>query len=193
MNIGSPILNKEITLDRPICNMLGVLTFVLLTVFGAFIRIPLPFTPVPITAQTLFVLFSGLCLGARLGLLSQLTYVFLGVVGLPVFSGGATGILHLLGPTGGYLFGFCLGAFVTGWLVKFNRDSFLWVLFSVLLGCVTLYVAGVLHLVILFGIGIKKAIYLGVFPFVILEILKILLASAVYIKLKARTNRIFCV
>lgn len=193
MNLAKAVLTREIIQEKAVCNALGVVVFVLLTVFGAFIRIPLPFTPVPITAQTFFVLLSGLCLGARLGILSQFIYVLLGTMGLPVFSGGGSGILHLLGPTGGYLIGFCFGSFVTGFLARFKKDSFVWVVFSVIVGCIFIYVTGVLHLAFLLGIGIKKVFYLGVLPFMIAEILKILLASSIYIKLKTRTNSVFCI
>jgi biotin transporter BioY len=87
-----------------------------LTAIGALISIPLQ--PVPVTLQTLFLYLAGSLLGGRVGALSQIIYVILGVIGLPVFSGGKAGLGVFLGPTGGYLLGFIAGAFVTGKIVE---------------------------------------------------------------------------
>jgi len=75
-----------------------------LTAMGALISIPLQ--PVPVTLQTLFLYLAGSLLGGGLGALSQTVYIMLGVIGLPVFSGGKAGLGVLMGPTGGYLVGF---------------------------------------------------------------------------------------
>ena len=86
--------------------------FAALTAIGAWISIPIP--PVPFTFQVLFVLLAGAVLGSARGGLSQIVYVLLGVIGLPVFAGGASGPGVLFGPTGGYIFGFIVAAFVVG-------------------------------------------------------------------------------
>ena len=86
--------------------IVGVLLFTLLTTLGAIVRIPLPNTPVPLTLQTVFVVLSGVALGARLGLASQLLYVALGTAGMPIFANGGSGIAYVTGPTAGYLLGF---------------------------------------------------------------------------------------
>jgi biotin transport system substrate-specific component len=88
------------------------------TAMGAYIMIPLP--PVPITLQTLFVVLAGALLGGRLGALSQVVYLLLGIIGLPVFHGGKGGLGILLGPTGGYLVGFIAAAYVVGKLIEVN-------------------------------------------------------------------------
>ena len=93
------VLKKEVILDKTLCRVMGVLTFVILTSLGAFVRIPLPFSPVPITLQTFFVLLSGALLGSNLGTISQLSYLLLGASGLPVFTGAGSGLFYLLGPT----------------------------------------------------------------------------------------------
>ena len=85
--------------------------FATLTTLGAYIHIPL--TPIPITLQTLFTYLSGTLLGGRLGALSQLVYVLMGMLGLPVYAGGKAGITHLFGPTGGFLLGFILASRIT--------------------------------------------------------------------------------
>jgi biotin transport system substrate-specific component len=92
-----------------------------LTAIGAYIMIPLP--PVPITFQTLFLNLAGALLGGYLGALSQVVYILLGVIGLPVFAGGKAGLGVLLGPTGGYLFGFVLAALVVGKGYRRRRPS----------------------------------------------------------------------
>ncbi len=89
--------------------------FAALIVAGAFIRVPLPL--VPFTLQTLFVMLAGLLLGGKLGALSVLIYIALGLIGLPVFSSGG-GIGYIFNPNFGYLIGFAIGAFVTGCIAE---------------------------------------------------------------------------
>ncbi|KUK16848.1 biotin transporter BioY, partial [Thermococcus sibiricus] len=86
--------------------------FAALTAVGAQIAIPLG--TVPITLQVLFVLLSGLILGAKLGFLSQIVYLFMGAIGLPVFANFSGGLAYIYGPTGGYLISFPLAAFLAG-------------------------------------------------------------------------------
>ena len=86
------------------------------------VNIPLPFTPVPLSGGTLGVLYTGALLGSRRGAVAVLLYLLEGSAGLPFFSGGAAGFVHLLGPTGGYLAGFPVGAFVTGLLAERGWD-----------------------------------------------------------------------
>src|SRR3989339_566072 len=87
----------------------------------AWFKIPLPFTPVPITLQTLVVLLSGAVLGPYYGALSMILYVAVGALGLPVFAGGGSGIGALLGPTGGYLFSYFIAAFFIGKIVEMRK------------------------------------------------------------------------
>ncbi len=86
------------------------------------INIPLPFTPVPLSGGTLGVLYTGALLGSRRGAVAVVLYLLEGSMGLPFFSGGAAGIVHLFGPTGGYLIGFPVGAFATGLLAERGWD-----------------------------------------------------------------------
>ena len=85
-------------------------------------EIRLPFTPVPLSGGTLGVLYAGALLGSRRGAAAVAVYLLEGFSGLPVFSGGASGIVHLLGPTGGYLLGFPVGAFLVGLLAERGWD-----------------------------------------------------------------------
>ena len=100
--------------------------FAALTGAVAWFKIPLPFTPVPITLQTLMVLLSGAMLGAYFGALSMIIYLILGAIGLPVFAGGSSGIGALFGPSGGYLFSYPVAAFVIGFMLqKKTLNSFI--------------------------------------------------------------------
>nr|WP_269848331.1 biotin transporter BioY [Methanosarcina horonobensis] len=95
--------------------------FAALTAAGAYIQIPIPFSPVPVTLQVFFVLLAGSMLKSKWGSLSMVVYTLLGIAGLPVFAGGSSGLGVLLGPTGGYIFGFILAAFLTASLPRKQR------------------------------------------------------------------------
>src|SRR3989344_7330870 len=97
--------------------------FAALTAAVAWFKIPLPFTPVPITLQTLMVLLSGAMLGSYYGALAMIIYLIVGAIGLPVFAGGSSGIGVLLGPTGGYLFSYPIAAFITGKMLEKKKLS----------------------------------------------------------------------
>lgn len=159
-----------------------------LTAAGAFIVIPLP--PVPITAQTFFMNVAALLLGGTLGALSQLIYVMLGVVGIPVFAGGKAGLGVLFGPTGGYLAGFVLAAFVVGTVNRLkNNPGILWHIFSMLIGMFLIYVPGSSWLSFTAHMSFHKALAVGALPFIPGDLLKIALAALVSFKLKNRIKR----
>lgn len=185
------ILKKEIILDKTLCRIIGVAVFVVLTGLGAFVRIPLPFTPVPITLQTFFVLLSGAFLGSGLGALTQSIYVFLGLCGLPIFTGTGTGMLYLLGPTGGYLFGFILAGFLVARLTRYSSNN-LFLTFAVFcIADLALLLSGVIWLRILFGSSFRKLLLIGLIPFIPGDLLKALTAAGLYLKLKSRIKEIF--
>ena len=92
--------------------------FAALTAAVSPFKIPLGFTPVPITLQTLMVLLSGAMLGPYYGALAMILYILVGALGLPVFAGGGSGIGALLGPSGGYLFSYFIAAFVVGKMLE---------------------------------------------------------------------------
>jgi biotin transport system substrate-specific component len=145
---------------------------------SARISIPLPFTPVPITAQTLAVLLVGALYGARLGLATLLAYLAEGLAGLPVFHQGTFGPAVLFGPTGGYLFGFALAAFLVGWLLEEQRRSgLLPTVATFLVGDIALNALGALWLAHFVGVG--HAWTDGVLPFIPGEVIKIVVATAV--------------
>ena len=110
-------------LDRGV-RLLATLAVTGLTALAAQISIPLPFTPVPFTLQPMVVLLGGAALGARLGMMSQVIYLALGIAGFPVFAASPLpqGVLRLLGPTGGYLMSYPFAAFLTGALAERGFD-----------------------------------------------------------------------
>lgn len=157
--------------------------FAALTAVGAFIVIPS--YPVPVTLQTLFTYLAGAVLGGSLGALSQLIYLLLGCIGLPVFAGGEAGLGVLLGPTGGYLMGFIVGSFIIGKLVETKGNpSFTWILISMVIGTLAIYTLGVIQLSLWLKTSIEHAISLGVLPFLIGDSLKILLASFITLRVR---------
>ena len=136
------------------------------------VRIPLPFTPIPLTGQTFAVLLVGAALGAKRGLGSLSLYLALGALGLPFFAGGGSGLSYMTGPTLGYLVGFAAAAYVTGLLAerRFDRKVSTAV-FAFLVGQVVIYLFGVVWLAVL--LGFQKALLVGFLPFLIGDALKI--------------------
>jgi biotin transport system substrate-specific component len=142
-----------------------------LTAAGAYMVLPLG--PVPIVLQSLFVLLSGLLLGSRWAAASMGVYLLAGVLGLPVFAGGSGGLAKLLGPTGGYLVGFPLAAFIIGMVAERSRGK-LWLnLLGLVAGSLIIYLFGVTWLKIVLGISAGKALAMGMFPFLPGDALKI--------------------
>lgn len=143
---------------------------------GAFIKVPLP--PIPFTLQTFFVLLAGLLLGPVGGALCLLLYLAVGVLGLPVFSGGGSGLGHLMGPTGGFLVGFVLAAGLAGMARKAPMTPPDWGagLAWGALGTLTLLGCGVAWLVISLDFTWGKAVTAGMLPFLPGAIAKLVLA-----------------
>ncbi|NTW76966.1 MAG: biotin transporter BioY [Syntrophaceae bacterium] len=156
-----------------------------LTALGAYIMIPLPL--IPITMQTLFVILSGALLGGYLGALSQVVYILLGIIGLPVFTGGKAGFGVLIGPTGGYLIGFVVGAFIIGKLTSLRRDpGLLWLMASMFAGMVIVYTLGIAQLMFVAKLSFIKAISVGLLPPLPGDIIKIVVAAFLCRKIRAR-------
>jgi biotin transport system substrate-specific component len=153
----------------------------LFVALAAQVVVPVPFSPVPMTLQPLAVLVVGGLLGAAGGLAALILYLTLGILGLPVFAGGASGALHLAGPTGGYLLAFPIAAAVTGALVgrktELGKGSVLRVLLACALGMVIIHVGGVAQLALLGG-DPALAFRVGFIPFLTGDLLKIGLAAA---------------
>jgi biotin transport system substrate-specific component len=140
------------------------------------VRIPLPFTPVPITGQTFAVLLVGAALGAGRGAGALMLYLLMGMTGLPVFAGGAAGLFHLTGPTGGYLIGFVIAAAAVGRMAEHGWErSFRTSLIPFSLGTLLIYLVGVPWLALY--VGPQAAIQKGLLPFLPGDLIKLLLAA----------------
>ena len=120
--VPASVLADALLPSGALADGLAVVVASLFVAVCAQVEIRLPFTPVPISGATLGVLYAGALLGSRRGAAAVALYLLEGAAGLPVFSGGAAGFLHFLGPTGGYLLGFPIGAFAVGLLAERGWD-----------------------------------------------------------------------
>ncbi len=185
------VWTRELISSAALRKALGASLFLLLTALGAFVRIPLPFTPVPVTLQTLFVLLAGLALGGGLGVVSEACYVALGALGLPLFAGAAGGLAVLAGPTGGYLVAFPIAAWVTGRVAGSEKASWPRVLLALIAGTLVIYALGVAQLTVVLQAGLVKGIQLGALPFLPGDAVKIAVALVLYQSYRTRLARRF--
>jgi biotin transport system substrate-specific component len=149
----------------------------LVVALSAQVLVPVPFSPVPMTLQPLAVLAVGGLIGAVGGVGALMLYLALGVLGLPVFAGGGSAILHLTGPTGGYLLAFPIAAGVTGALSGRVPRSILRVLLACVAGMVIIHAGGVAQLALL-GRDPSLAMRVGFVPFFTGDLLKVGIAAA---------------
>ena len=166
---------KKIEVNKIVKVILVAILGTLLLAISA--KIKIPFYPVPMTMQTFIVLFLGITLGPKIGLLTVSLYLLEGIFGLPVFAGTpekGVGFIYFAGPTMGYLIGFLVAVYFAG-LFKYDKgliNTFLKLIFSVSF----IYILGIIWLGIL--IGWEKPIFkLGAEPFLLAELFKMLLLS----------------
>jgi biotin transport system substrate-specific component len=161
--------------------MLSVGFVTVLTAAAAQLSFPLPFTPVPFTIQPMIVLIGAAALGSRLGALAQIFYLMLGVAGLPVFAFSPElpqGVARLLGPTGGYLMAYPIAAFVTGLLAERGLDRhYLSSIAAMGIGLSVIFFGGVLW--IARAAGIETALATGLYPFIVVDVIKVVAAGLV--------------
>jgi biotin transport system substrate-specific component len=158
-----------------------VIAGALLIYLTARVAIPIPGNPVPTTLQTFGVLVVGGALGLRRGGLAAFLYVALGVVGLPFFAEGKGGLAVIWGATGGYLVGFVLAAALVGRLAELGWDRHIGgSLGSTALGTAAIYAVGVPWLAVVMGYGPAEAIAVGLLPFLVLDVVKLVAAALVF-------------
>jgi biotin transport system substrate-specific component len=167
----------------------SVLFLTALTAAAAQVSVHVPFTPVPMTLQPIVVLVGAAALGPRLGALSQALYLLLGAAGAPVCAASPLlpqGAARLMGPTGGYLLAYPFAAYATGWLAARGFDRrYLTSMLAMVAGLVTIFAGGVLWLAYFAPgtagqpVGLRAALAAGLYPFVIVDFIKVVLASAV--------------
>lgn len=167
-------LSPEVTALR---SSVMIALFAALITAGAYLAIPIG--PVPLVLQNFFVMLAATYLGPKKGLACVGLYLFLGVLGLPVFSGGSGGIARLAGPTGGYLVGYLPAVVIIGFLALDKR------LFKVITGLVAgsliVYGCGVSWLKLSTGMTWSAAVSTGFIPFIIGDSIKIGAAAALYL------------
>ena len=171
--------------SRTARRVIGVAVFAIATAISAKVSLPLPGTPVPFTFQPLVVMLAGAMLGARLGAASQIAYLAAGLAGLPVFAAGG-GAAYLLGPTGGYLMAYPLAAFLVGALMA---PGIVRTVGALLAGLATIYAGGLAWLTATGSFDL--AVVWGLRPFVLADLVKVALATAVVSRLRGRSLELF--
>ena len=156
-----------------------VFTALMAAVICVLSPLTIPIGPVPITLQILAVLLAVYLLGAKYGTLSYLIYLFVGLLGVPVFSGFQGGFQKLAGPTGGYLIGMILTAAVAGWFIDRFPDRIVWQASGILLGIFLCYLVGTVWLMVVTKMDVGPALMAGVIPFIPLDLIKMAVAMAI--------------
>ncbi len=149
--------------------LVSIAVFTALIIVGGLISVPIPFTQVQLSFQTLFVLMAGLVLGARDGALAVLIYIVMGLLGVPVFTSGG-GIAYVLMPSFGYLIGFPVGAFLAGKVCARGKEPTRARAFaSALIGMIPVYIIGMAYqvLILYYYTGLDFAAAVGGLPAVL--------------------------
>ena len=160
--------------------LISILGSILLTISA---KIKIPFYPVPMTMQTFVVLFLGISFGYKVGVATIFLYLLEGIIGLPVFSNSpekGIGIAYFVGPTMGYLIGFIFACFLAGYF-KYT-SNYLINFLKILISTSIIYIFGILWLGTLIGWD-KPILQLGMFPFLLAELFKILLLTLLLSKI----------
>ncbi|HHT64871.1 MAG: biotin transporter BioY [Caldicoprobacterales bacterium] len=176
-------------------DLVFIALFAALTAVGGFLNIPTPF--VPFSLQFLFCAYAGVLLGSRNALLSQLLYLAIGLIGVPVFTKGG-GIGYILQPSFGFLLGFAACAFLIGLIVEREpKPGFGRIFIAVLSGLLSTYIIGALYLYFITNylaapdskIDIAQAIAWGVTPFIAFDLIKAVIVSATSLKILPALRR----
>jgi biotin transport system substrate-specific component len=164
----------------------GICMFTALIAIGA--KVYIPHEPVPFTLQTLFVVLAGAFLGWRNGIISVVSYLLLGALGIPIFAGAAAGLPALVGTTAGYLMGFIMAAGIVGTLIKAN-DSSLWTVLSMFIGFVLIFACGAFYLNVVFIHNWRVSVTQGFLIFSYWDLIKLTAAVGIYRAFLPRLNR----
>ncbi len=166
------------TRDYILCGLFAALMAIM-----AQISVPLPFSPVPITGQTFGVFLVGGILGSRHGAVSMLVYMIMGAVGLPVFHHAQGGLHIVLGPTGGYLWGFVVGVYLLGKVVE-KKSTYGTTVLGMGLCLLAVYALGVLQLSFITGLMLPQALMIGAVPFLPLDVVKLFAAAGLSLAIR---------
>lgn len=152
--------------------LIGVLTAVI-CILGP-LAINIPISPVPISLANLAIYFAIYILGCKLGTISVLIYLLIGLIGIPVFSNFSGGFAKIAGPTGGYLVGYIFLAILAGWMIDHFKAITVHFL-ALILGTVILYAFGTAWLAHQAGLTFVQAMFAGVIPFIPGDLIKIII------------------
>lgn len=182
---GQASFNGTISIWRILSNSKAfwISIFAILTAISA--QIAIPSKPVPFTLQTMLVLLSGAFLGSRNGAYSQILYLLMGIVGLPVFAqipDAPLGFARIIGPTGGYLLAFPVAAYLVGFLIERGRNYWS-IVASMFIGEILIILFGVFHLTAFYTRNLEEAMKVGAAIFSIWMVIKVFLAATIYIGL----------
>lgn len=158
--------------------------FAAITAVLSQLTIPLPL--IPITAQTLAVGLTATILGSRYGTVALVIYVLLGAIGLPVFTEASGGLQVLVGKTGGYIFGFIVTAYVTGLYLEKTSFTFVNAVIANIIGMIVTLIFGSIQLKFVLDVPWDKAFAFGATPFLMVGVIKAVLAALIGIKVRER-------
>lgn len=179
------VFNKSLSFVKNILNnkyikkLLKISLGVFFISLCARITFHLPFSVVPFTMQVFGVILISFLFNSKDSFIILFSYIFLGIMNFPVFSNGTFGIARVIGPTGGYIIGFLVGGFIVSILIEkgFNKNI-IYQFISGLIGLSIIYFLGILRLS--YFVGFHKAIKIGFYPFILPDLIKIVLAVFVY-------------
>lgn len=163
-----------------------IVTALFAAIIGIMAQLTIPLPLVPITGQTLAIGLAATILGKRYGTLSVLVYIMLGIIGLPVFSGMASGLGVVFGPTGGYILAFIPTAFLIGWALERFGFTLTNAIIANIIGMVMTLTIGAVWLKFVAELSWMAALTGGVTPFILVGIIKAVIASSVGILVRKR-------
>jgi biotin transport system substrate-specific component len=180
---------------RVLLSLSLVALFAALTAAGAFISIPLPFSPVPVVLQNMFALLSGMILGPIMGSAATAVYLIIGAIGAPVFAGAKGGFAVLLGPTGGYLLGYLLASLTAGFIAGSPRThqgtNWVRIIIAALAGIIVIYIPGLLRLNMVMNGNWAKTLTAGFIPFIMGDLVKGAVACLISPRLRSLVSDIY--
>ncbi|MGL4362942.1 MAG: biotin transporter BioY [Cellulosilyticaceae bacterium] len=154
---------------------------------GVFAQLSIPLPTVPLTLQVFGITLIAAILGPKLASISMMIYILLGAVGVPVFANFRGGLSVLIGPTGGYITGFMFIAICVGYASRMNKLTGKIILTYI--GLLTQYTIGTIQLKIVLGVSLGEALVIGVYPFIIKDIVLVGIVLLVGSHVKKRINR----
>lgn len=184
---GNVAVNTQTARTKKIV-LIGLMTAV--TCILGPLSIPLPFSPVPISLTNFAIFLAVFILGMKDATISFIIYLLLGAVGVPVFSAFSGGLGKLVGPTGGYLFGFIFLALIMGFFMEHFDRKIVPTIIGMIIGMAVCYIFGTVWLAKLMSLSFNEALALGVLPYLAGDVAKIIIAVIIGPRLYAATLRV---